>query len=98
MVSTPAFTVPDDEALARAREAFAGCEAFVDCLGSMDAGPLEACRREMRAWAQAAGLPVYGSAVQCLEALRNQRNDESAGKEACDCCNATAAQAEAVRP
>ena len=99
VVSTPAFTVPDDEALARAREALAGCEALVDCLGSMDAGPLEACRREMCACARAAGLPVYGNARQYLDAFRNQRNDDNANKEACICCNATAAaQAKAVRP
>ena len=99
VVSTPAFTVPDDEAMARAREALAGCEALVDCLGSMDAGPLGACRREMLECARAAGLPVYESAAQYLEALHNQRNDESADKEACICCDTTTAtQAEAIRP
>ena len=99
VVSTPAFTVPDDEALARAREALADCEALVDCLGSMDAGPLEACRREMLAWAQAAGLPVYGSAAQYLEALRNQRSSKRAGGATGVCDDSsTAAQTEAVRP
>ena len=85
-------------AMARAREALAGCEALVDCLGSMDAGPLEACRREMLTCAQAAGLPVYGGAAQYLEALRNQKTREDAGRKACICCDATAARAEAVRP
>ena len=98
VVSTPAFTVPDDETMARTREALAGCEALMDCLGSMDAGPLEACRREMLACARAAGLPVYGGAAQYLEALRNQKAREDAGRKACICCDATAAQAEAVRP
>ena len=99
VVSTPAFTVPDDETLALAREILASCEALVDCLGSMDAGPLEACRREMLTCARAAGLPVYGSAAQYLEALRNQRDSKCAGRPAGTCDDSSAqAQAEAVRP
>ncbi len=99
VVSTPAFTVPDDEALALAREMLAGCEALVDCLGSMDADPLEACRREILACARAAGLPVYGSTAQFLEALRNQRNGKSVGRVAGACDDSsTAAPAEAVKP
>ena len=100
VVSTPAFTVPDDETMARAREMMlASCEALVDCLGSMDAGPLEACRRELLACAQTAGLPVYGSAAQYLEALRNQRDSKCAGRPAGTCDDSSAqAQAEAARP
>ena len=48
--------------------------------------------------AQTAGLPVYGSAAQYLEALRNQKAREDAGREVCICCDATAARAKAVRP
>ena len=98
VVSMTAFTLPDKETMALAREMLAGCEALVDCLGSIDAGPLEACRREMLACAHTAGLPVYGSAAQYLEALRNQKAHEDAGREICICCDATATRAEAVRP